>query len=198
MREASFRTRRQEHSDSISLHQSPLDPSSTWPSLLVNTVDNAETLTFYQTCCWHWDRSTSTPSSRRPKARSIMSGISNLTTTDAPLWETPENHGPLVSVVTWFLVITAFLSVLARLGTRYAVVRSFRWDDAFIVLAIVWLCSLGQRERLADDPFPAFIHRPFCHYFAERFQRSWPTCWLTLDPQIRAVAKGTGNVLVYC
>jgi len=79
-----------------------------------------------------------------------MSTITNLTTTEAPLWETPESHGPLVSVVTWFLVITAFLSVLARVGTRYAVVRSLRWDDAVIIFAMVWFGSLGQRERLAD------------------------------------------------
>lgn len=127
-----------------------------------------------------------------------MSGISNLTTTDAPLWETPESHGPLVSVVTWFLVITAFLSVLARLGTRYAVVRTFRWDDAFIILAMVRLYSLGQRDRFADNPRPAFIHRPFCHHFFERFQWSWSTYRLTVNSQIRAVAKGTGNVLVDC
>lgn len=66
-----------------------------------------------------------------------MSTISNLTTPAGPHWDRPENHGPLVSVITFFLVITAFLSVVARLGTRYAVVRSLRWDDVTIIVAMV-------------------------------------------------------------
>ena len=68
-----------------------------------------------------------------------MSSISNLTTTDAPLWETSEDHGPVVSVVNWFLIVTAFLAVLARVSTRYAVIRRVRMDDATIVLATVRL-----------------------------------------------------------
>jgi len=66
-----------------------------------------------------------------------MSAVSNLTTTNAPLWETSNNHGPLVSVVTWFLAITTFLAVLARVATRYAVIRQVRRDDVFIVVALV-------------------------------------------------------------
>ncbi len=66
-----------------------------------------------------------------------MSTISNLTTTDAPLWETSENHGPLVSVITWLLVIAAFLAVLARVATRYALVRQARLDDVSIITALV-------------------------------------------------------------
>ena len=127
-----------------------------------------------------------------------MSAISNLTNTDAPLWETSENHGPLVSVVTWFLVITAFLSVMARLGTRYAVMRSLRWDDAVIILAMVWLGSLKPLDRLAEYSLPAFIHWPLCHDFPERLQ--WPrsTYRLSLSTQPRAVSKGTINSLSCC
>ena len=66
-----------------------------------------------------------------------MSTISNLTTTDAPTWNGAENHGPLVSVLTWFLVITAFFAVFARVATRFAVVRQLRWDDATILVAMV-------------------------------------------------------------
>ncbi|KAL8703402.1 MAG: hypothetical protein Q9201_003405 [Fulgogasparrea decipioides] len=65
-----------------------------------------------------------------------MSRISNRTTTDAPLWDTPENHGPLVSVLTCFLVIASFLAVIARVATRYAVVRQLRADDATIMAAM--------------------------------------------------------------
>lgn len=123
-----------------------------------------------------------------------MSTISNLTNTEAPLWETSENHGPLVSVVTWFLVITAFLSVLARLGTRYAVMRSLRWDDAVIIFAMVWLGPLAQLERPADFSVSASIHRPLCDDFPERVQRSRSTCRLSVHTQPRAISKGTVNV----
>ncbi|KAL8633775.1 hypothetical protein Q9189_000511 [Teloschistes chrysophthalmus] len=65
-----------------------------------------------------------------------MNSVSNLTTTDAPLWESSHDHGPLVSVLAWFLIVTSFLSILARVATRYAVVRQLRWDDAIITAAL--------------------------------------------------------------
>lgn len=69
-----------------------------------------------------------------------MSSVSNLTTTDAPRWESPQNHGPLISILAWFLIITSFLSILARVATRYAVVRQLRGDDAIIIVALVAYC----------------------------------------------------------
>ena len=68
-----------------------------------------------------------------------MSSTSYLTTTDAPLWESSRNHGPLISVLTWFLIITSFLAVLARIATRFVVVRQLRLDDASILFALVRL-----------------------------------------------------------
>ncbi|KAL8952513.1 MAG: hypothetical protein Q9222_001581 [Ikaeria aurantiellina] len=66
-----------------------------------------------------------------------MSSISNLTTTDGSNWETSDNHSPLVNVLTWFLVITTFFAVAARVATRFAVVRQLRWDDTTILIAMV-------------------------------------------------------------
>ncbi|KAL8906013.1 MAG: hypothetical protein Q9207_002298 [Kuettlingeria erythrocarpa] len=66
-----------------------------------------------------------------------MSTTSNLTVTDAPHWNTSENHGPLVNYLTWFLVISAFLAVSTRIYIRYAAVRQIRWDDAAIVVAML-------------------------------------------------------------
>lgn len=66
-----------------------------------------------------------------------MSSVSNLTTTDGPRWDSTENHGPLVSVITWLLGITLVLSVVARISTRYAVVRQIRLDDITIAIALV-------------------------------------------------------------
>ncbi|KAI4191988.1 MAG: hypothetical protein LQ346_004533 [Caloplaca aetnensis] len=66
-----------------------------------------------------------------------MSTISNLTVTDAPHWNTSENHGPLVNYLTWFFIISAFLAVSTRIYIRYAAVRQVRWDDAAIVVAML-------------------------------------------------------------
>lgn len=66
-----------------------------------------------------------------------MASISNLTTTDGPLWDSPSNHGPVVSVLTWLLIVVTFLAVVARIATRIVVVRTIRMDDIFILLALV-------------------------------------------------------------
>ena len=63
--------------------------------------------------------------------------MSNLTTTDAPEWDSAHNHGPVVSVISWLLIVASFLTVATRLATRFAVVRQFRSDDITIVAALV-------------------------------------------------------------
>lgn len=78
-----------------------------------------------------------------------MSAVSNLTNTDGPRWDTSDNHGPLVNVLTWFFVVMAFFSVLARVATRFAVVRQIRWDDATLMFAMVRMLSDGwDKESL--------------------------------------------------
>lgn len=66
-----------------------------------------------------------------------MSSISNLTVTNGPLWNQPDNHGPVVSVMTWLLIVTTFLAILARIATRLVVVHTIRVDDITILLALV-------------------------------------------------------------
>ena len=72
-----------------------------------------------------------------------MSSISNLTTTDGPLWDQPANHGPVVSIMTWLLIVIAFLAVLARILTRLVVVHTIRFDDMSMLLALVRDILLG-------------------------------------------------------
>lgn len=79
-----------------------------------------------------------------------MSSMSNLTTTDAPHWNGEDNHGPLVSLLTWFFVITAFLAVLARVLTRLHVIRKLRWDDGSIMAAMVRSTSCLCWNHLTD------------------------------------------------
>ena len=59
-----------------------------------------------------------------------------------PLWVTDQNHGPVVSIITWFLIITSFLSVAARVATRLAVVKKIFADDITIMVALVSFPSM--------------------------------------------------------
>ena len=57
--------------------------------------------------------------------------------TPGPLWVKDHSYGSLVSIITWFLIITSFLSVFARIGTRLAVVKKLYADDITILVALV-------------------------------------------------------------
>ena len=71
----------------------------------------------------------------------------NLTAADAPLWNTPEHHGPVVSVVTWLLVITTVFVMLARVVTRYATMKTLRSDDILATFAMVRTLSPSLYHR---------------------------------------------------
>lgn len=66
-----------------------------------------------------------------------MSAVLNSTTTNSSLWNTPQHHGPVVSVVTWLLIIAVVLAVGARTVTRYAIIHTLRGDDITALLAMV-------------------------------------------------------------
>ena len=71
------------------------------------------------------------------KVLNTMGSLSNLTTTEGPHWNTPEHHGPAVSVVTWVCIVGVVLAVASRIITRYAVIRTLQWDDITCLLATV-------------------------------------------------------------
>ncbi|KAI4270524.1 MAG: hypothetical protein L6R38_007107 [Xanthoria sp. 2 TBL-2021] len=66
----------------------------------------------------------------------------NLTAADAPLWNTAEHHGSVVSVVTWLLTIATVFVVGARVVTRYATMNTLRADDIMAIFAMV--TAIGQ------------------------------------------------------
>lgn len=51
--------------------------------------------------------------------------------------DSADNHGPVVSVLTWFLTVTAVLWVFARAATKWAVSHKIAFDDYLIFLALV-------------------------------------------------------------
>ncbi|KAI4192075.1 MAG: hypothetical protein LQ346_004503 [Caloplaca aetnensis] len=66
----------------------------------------------------------------------------NLTAADAPLWNTAEHHGSVISVVTWLLIIATVLVVVARVVTRYATTNTLQRADILAILAMV--TAIGQ------------------------------------------------------
>ncbi|KAL8802940.1 MAG: hypothetical protein Q9182_003490 [Xanthomendoza sp. 2 TL-2023] len=61
---------------------------------------------------------------------------------DAQPIDTPSNHGPIVGVMTWFLLAATVCAVIARVLTKLAISRRFSSDD-FLIFAALGL-SIGQ------------------------------------------------------
>lgn len=59
--------------------------------------------------------------------------------------DSPMDHGAIISVVTWFLVVSTILSFITRMATKLAVSRRMNGDDVVIFAALVrvslQLCS---------------------------------------------------------
>ncbi|KAL8770841.1 MAG: hypothetical protein Q9209_003492 [Squamulea sp. 1 TL-2023] len=56
--------------------------------------------------------------------------------------DTPLNHGPIVGVMTWFLLAATVCAVIARVATKLAISRRFTSDDFLIFVALG--LSIGQ------------------------------------------------------
>lgn len=72
--------------------------------------------------------------------------------------DTPSNHGPIVSVVTWFLLAATVLAVLARVVTKLFVSKRLTSDDLLIFIALV-SCDLSPVPAQSLKP-PGAEHRP--------------------------------------
>ena len=59
-----------------------------------------------------------------------------MTTSDS---EGVKDQGPLISIVTWFLLVVDFLSISLRLAIKWSVSRRLQLDDALAVFALVCL-----------------------------------------------------------
>ncbi|KAI0015660.1 hypothetical protein F4780DRAFT_786508 [Xylariomycetidae sp. FL0641] len=59
------------------------------------------------------------------------------TDTSSSLRNGPDNHGAVVNVVAWFLMVTSSLVVFTRIVTKWMVSKRFHADDGLIVVAQV-------------------------------------------------------------
>ncbi|KAJ5782954.1 hypothetical protein N7457_004728 [Penicillium paradoxum] len=71
---------------------------------------------------------------------------------------------PAVNVLTWFMLVTAILSVLTRLGTKYFIFRKWTFDDGLAAASLVFCIAqsiavsaatangFGQHRNMLSDP----------------------------------------------
>ncbi|KAI1767157.1 hypothetical protein GGR53DRAFT_145263 [Hypoxylon sp. FL1150] len=71
----------------------------------------------------------------------------NSTDTHVSLKDSPDNHGAVVNIVSWFLLICSSLLTLTRLGTKYGVSKAFHVDDGFVVVSLI--LSIGQTVAIS-------------------------------------------------
>lgn len=70
---------------------------------------------------------------------------------------------PAINVLTWFMLVTAILSVLTRLGTKYFIFRKWTFDDGLATASLVFCIAqsiaisiatkngLGQHLEMLSD-----------------------------------------------
>ncbi|KAL8685423.1 MAG: hypothetical protein Q9218_007773 [Villophora microphyllina] len=51
---------------------------------------------------------------------------------------TADDYGPLVNIMTWFLLVATILTVFIRTAMKWAVARKTNWDDAVIIIATIF------------------------------------------------------------
>lgn len=61
---------------------------------------------------------------------------------------TNDDHGPILQIAIWFLMVAMILMTLLRLAIRFAASRDLGLDDAICVLAMV---SLEETPGVAGD-----------------------------------------------
>lgn len=52
---------------------------------------------------------------------------------------TPDNHGPIIQIVTWFAMVVMILATALRLAVRYLTSHIPGMDDAIVVGSMVYI-----------------------------------------------------------
>ncbi|KAE8373573.1 hypothetical protein BDV26DRAFT_296803 [Aspergillus bertholletiae] len=60
-----------------------------------------------------------------------------------------DSWTPAVNVLTWFLLVTAILSVITRLGTKYWIFRKFTEDDYLSITSLVFCAAQSIAVSMA-------------------------------------------------
>lgn len=63
-------------------------------------------------------------------------------TTQSPPFDLAKNHGPIVNIVAWLLLVISTLSTVSRLASKYAFAKKLQRDDLLAFFALVRLSNL--------------------------------------------------------
>lgn len=62
---------------------------------------------------------------------------------------TKDNYGPINTIITWILLVSMFLSVLAKVAVKLVYLHTFGTDDAALIAALV--SSFLKTARMTTD-----------------------------------------------
>ena len=64
---------------------------------------------------------------------------------------TPDDHGPLVAIATWFLMVAMIMAVFIRVAIRFVITRAPGTEDATIFVAMVCPSPLQIRTSTSTN-----------------------------------------------
>ena len=56
---------------------------------------------------------------------------------------TSDNHGPIVSIITWVLLVPLVLSVTTKAAIKYKACHALNTDDSVLLVAMVILANIS-------------------------------------------------------
>lgn len=98
---------------------------------------------------------------------------------------TADDHGPIVNVVTWFLLVATLITVITRTAMKWALARKTNFDDAVILAASA--LAIGQSVAITAGTVPNSLGRHASHTTASQevlFQKSYYAAVLLYIPCI--------------
>ena len=86
---------------------------------------------------------------------------------------TPDDHGPMVAIATWFLMVAMILAVLIRVAIRFIITHAPGTEDATISVALVTIFQgiSGYERRLTNLTAASWCRSNDCSIDSNR---AWP------------------------
>ena len=85
---------------------------------------------------------------------------------------------PAVNVLTWFMLVTAILSVLTRLGTKYFFFRKFTFDDGLAASSIVFCIAESIAVSMATANGLGQHYKMLAEIKVDNMMKVWDLLWL--------------------
>jgi hypothetical protein len=68
---------------------------------------------------------------------------------------TPEDHGPIINVISWILMVLTCLATLAKVWSKWSLTKKLQADDYYMAIAMVRSCcphwAVADRRLTAQN-----------------------------------------------